>query len=184
MITTFTISIENPELLKEWYHMKEDYQREAKALFLQTVFQIHKYLIRISPLDTGEIRGGWTGILNKYNIDYSAQLFDKSLYDTWKQENKTPEGRTYHDAMAQVMKGAAQSHFEDKPLDITIYNEVPHAIYLEDGTSKIQGRHTTEFVKYKGEYYFNEIFNQWFESLNKAGKIVPIRPEKMKQLTN
>ena len=182
--TTFSIWLENPERLAEWFRIKDDFRAEAKSIYLQAVFEIHKYLIRVSPLDTGELRGGWTGILNKYNQDYSVQIMDTSLYDSWKSTNKTPEGREYHFALDQVMKGASESHFEDTEFDITIINNVPYAEYLESGTSRIQGRHTTELARYKGEFWFNEVFNAWFEQIAKEGKVVPAQPATNKTIIN
>ena len=180
----FNIRLENPERLDQWLRLKEDYKREAKALFLQTVFQIHKYLIRVSPDDTGELKGGWTSILSKYNQDFSMEVQDYTLYDSWKQQNKTQRGREYHFSMDQVMKGASQSRFEESEFDITVINNVPHAEYLEFGTSKIQGRLTTELARYKGEYWFNEIFNEWFEEIAREEKIVPAKPQQTKQTVN
>jgi hypothetical protein len=183
MATSFEVKLENPERLEEWLKIKDDFKREAKALFLQTVFEIHKYLIRVSPLDTGELRGGWTGILNKYNQDYSVPLMDTSLYDHWKNTNKSQYGREYHFALDQVLKGAGQSSFEDAPFDITLINSVPHGEEMENGNSKIQGRHTTELARYKGEYWFNQVFNTWFEQIAKEEKIVKAPPQTTKQLT-
>lgn len=184
MSTTFEIKLENPEVLETWLRIKPEFESKAKALFLQTVFEIHKFLIRVSPDDTGELKGGWTAILNKYNQDYSMEIQDHTLYDSWKQSNTTPEGRAYHFAIDQVLKGASQSTFEDAPFDITIRNNVPHAEYLENGTSKIPGRHTTELARYKGEAWFNSAFNDWFEKIAKEGKIVEVQPKQAKQLTN
>jgi hypothetical protein len=183
MSTYFEISLENPERLEQWLKIKPDFEREAKALFLQTVFEIHKYLIRVSPMDTGELRGGWTGILNKYNQDYSVALMDTSLYDHWKSQNKSQYGKEYHFTLDQVLKGAGQSQFEDSPLDITVINSVLQGDIMENGTSKIQGRHTTELARYKGEYWFNKNFNEWFEQIAKEEKIVKPQPQITKQLT-
>ena len=184
MATTFTIELENPERLQEWFRIKDDFRKEAKALYLQTVFQIHKYLIRVSPLDTGELRGGWTGILNKYNQDFSVVIQDSSLYDHWKSQNKSQYGREYHFAMDQVIKGAQQSQFEESELDVTIINNVPYGEYLENGTSKIPARNTTELARYKGEYWFNERFNEWFEEIAKEEKITPAKSQPNKELIN
>ena len=167
----FSIGLENSEILAQWLNINVDFYRQAESLFLQTVFQIHKYLIRISPVDTGEVRGGWTAVLNKYRQDYTVAMTDFSLYDSWKQGNKTPEGREYHFAWDQVSKGANQSQFEEAPMDITVINSVPQAEYMETGTGKIQARETTELARYKGEYFFNEIFNDWFEDIAKEGKV-------------
>lgn len=184
MSTYFEISLENPERLEQWLKIKPEFEKEAKALFLQTVFNIHKYLILISPLDTGELRGGWTGILNKYSQDYSAQIGDYTLYDHWKQQNKSVAGREYHFSLDQVLKGAGQSKFEDKVFDITVINEVVQANIMENeyGTGTTRGRHTTDLARFWGEDTFNRAFNKWFEQIAKEEKIVKPTPQTTKQL--
>lgn len=163
--------LENTERLDEILRMDEDFMRRAGGLFLDVVFQIHKYLIRLTPLDTGQLRGGWTSILNKYNQDYTRQIVDSSLYDPWKATNRSEEGRRYHFDLAMVAKGASQSLFEDLPMDVTVMNMVPHGEHMEFGTSQIQGRHTTELARYKGEFWFNTVFEKWFEKIASEGKI-------------
>lgn len=168
----FTIALENPERLEEIYNLDKDFERQAKGLFLETVFQIHKYLIQISPMDTGELRGGWTALLLKYNKDFSVQLRDESLYNVWKESNKTEYGKNYHFDPKEFQKGVSQSFLEELPLDISIINTVPQAYYLEFGTSKIPARHTVELARYKGEYTLVKNFEEWFEDIAKNEKIV------------
>lgn len=180
--TTFNIQMLNPERYEEMINTNADFQREAKAEFLRTVFTIHKYLVRISPFDTGELRGGWAGLLKKYNQDFYVELLDSSLYDSWKATNKTPEGREYHFSQDSVNTGISQSTVEELSLDITVINNVPQADYMEFGTSKTQGRATTEIARYKGEFYFNQVFDIWFNEMSKAGKVVSPAPQNNKQL--
>ena len=167
-----SMSIENQERLQEILEMDKDFIRRAHGLFLDVVFQIHKYLIRLTPLDTGELRGGWTSILNKYNQDYTKQILDKSLYDDWKQSNRSAEGREYHIDPAKIVEGASKSFFEDVQFDVTLFNTVEQGEYMEFGTSNIQGRHFTELARYKGEFWFNVIFEKWFEKIADEGRIV------------
>jgi len=174
--TDFRIQIVNPERLQEMLNIKEDFEAQAKALFLNTVFEIHKYLILISPLDTGELRGGWTGILKKYGQDFEKQIRDTSLYDIWKSENKTPKSKEYHFSDDAVQQGINKSTIEDIAFSIAVINNVEYGEYLESGTSKIPARNTTELARYKGEYWFNKQFNDWYEKIAKEGKIVS--PEK------
>lgn len=173
MATKFEVkmSVENEERLNEVLRMDKDFIRRAQGLFLDITFQVHKYLIRVTPLDTGELRGGWTSILNKYSQDYSRQILDKSLYDDWKQSNKTPEGREYHFDPSMVLKGAGQSAFEDLPFDVTVINSVPQGEYMEYGAGGRQGLHTTEFARYKGELALNTAFEKWFEAIAQAESI-------------
>lgn len=159
------MSIENEERLDEILRMDQDFVRRAYGLFLDVVFQIHKYLIRLTPLDTGELRGGWTSILSKYNQDFTRQILDKSLYDDWKQTNKTAYSREYHLDPKKILEGASKSFFEDVPFDVTLFNAVEQGEYMEFGTSQVQGRHFTELARYKGEFWFNVIFENWFEKI-------------------
>jgi len=178
----FKIELLNPERYEEMLRTDADFQREAKVEFLQAVFAIHKYLIKISPVDTGELRGGWAGILRKYNQDFTMELMDFSLYDGWKATNKTPEGREYHFSLDAVNLGVSESLTEELPLDITVINSVPQAEYMEYGTAKIQGRATTDIARFKGEFYFRQIFDSWFDAIAKAGVVVKPTPHTDKQL--
>lgn len=166
------LSIQNKDRLDEILQMDADYERRAAGLFLDVVFQIHKYLIRLTPEDEGELRGGWTSVLQKYGQDYSRQLRDTALYDLWKAQNVTPYYRAYHFDPSAVVRGSTQSFFEDLPFDVTIINAVKQGEYLEFGTARIPGRHFTELARYKGEFWFNHIFEQWFEKIAKEENIV------------
>lgn len=181
----FTISLDNPERLEEILNMGIEFEIGARGLFLETVFEIHKYLIRLTPLDTGELRGGWSGILLKYGQDFSQELKDTSLYDDWKQSNKTPYSREYHFSASEFFKGTTESKIEDsQDFDISIENTVPQGEYLEFGTGKIQGRHTTELATYKGELQFQKAFEEWFEKIATEGKIVAPPSQKHNPITN
>jgi hypothetical protein len=173
MVRSFDVElhVENQERLAEILDMDEDFRRRANGLFLDLVFQIHKYLIRVTPEDTGELRGGWASILRKYNQDYSKQIRDTTLYDAWKSQNVTPYSREYHFDAGAAERGLSQSSYEDLPLDITVINAVPQGEYMEYGTSRIQGRHFTELARYKGEFWFNHVFEEWFNKIASEGKI-------------
>lgn len=169
---TVALSVENEERLDEILEMDEDFQRRAEGLHLDAVFQIHKFLIRLTPMDTGELRGGWLAVLKKYNQDYGKQVRDTSLSDEDKAKNKTPRSREYHFDSSKIEEGASLSFFEDEPFDTTIINAVQHGEYLEFGTSVMAGRHFVELARYKGEFWYNHIFEQWFEKIASEGKIV------------
>lgn len=174
------LSIENRERLDEILAVDENLKKRIEELFLDVVFQVHKYLVRITALDTGELRGGWLGILKKYNQDYSRSIRDtKSAMgyvgtDYFKARNKTPYFREYHFSDAEVEKGAAQSFFEDLPMDVTVVNAVPHASYMEFGVPSkgIEARYSVDFARYKGEFWFNKVFEQYFEQVAEAEGIV------------
>lgn len=166
------LDIENTERLAEILSMSADFERRAKGLFLDIVFQVHKYLIRLTPADELELRGGWTSVLRKYNQDFSKQVHDVTLYDFWKEQNVTPRSRAYHFDEGAIEQGASQSFFEEQPFDITLINAVPHGAYLEFGTAKIPARHFTDLARFKGEFWFNYVFEKWFDKVAAEGKIV------------
>ena len=164
--------MENGERLKELKNLEEDFTSKMNDLFYTFIFRLHRYLIKVTPLDTGELRGGWTSILNKYSKDYSAQIFDVTYSDDAKAQNKTLEGRTYHLDYADVIKGASQSAFEEQPFDITLINNVIQGEYMEHGTGKIQARNFTANAMYKGEDDFKKLCEQWFGMMAHEEKVV------------
>lgn len=175
MANEFTVSvkIENEERLRELLSLEKDFSQNMNSLFYTFIFRIHRYLIQVTPLDTGELRGGWTSILNKYSKDYSAQIFDVTYTDDLKVQNKTKEGKEYHfQGYTDVVKGSTQSTFEELPFDVTIINSVPHGEYMEHGTSKIQARNFTANAMYKGEQDFSRLCELWFGQMAEEEKVV------------
>ena len=161
-----TIRIENPEVLRQWLAMGDDFTAHFEKFFGDFIFEVHKYLIRVSPIDTGMLRGGWASWLDKNNIDYSRQLYDTSIAE------KAP-GRDYHFDPAAVEEGKAYSTFEaPNPLDITILNTVPYGIFLEVGTSKIPARNFVELTRFKAESWAERLFHAWEKKIYDAGEMV------------
>jgi hypothetical protein len=150
------IEVANPDEVEKIIALGDRFEEAAKKVFGAVVFEAHKYLIRVTPIDTGELRGGWTSWLDKNQIDYSRQLYDLSLAD------KAP-GRSYHIEESAIQQGKSESAFEaPSPFDITIINNTPHGFYLEEGTSAIPGRYFVELARYKTELVFEKIFTDWF----------------------
>ena len=85
-----------------------------KTLFKYAVFDCNKYLIRATPMRTGRLRGGWTALLNKYNIDYSAAFMDVTLV----------EGHNEPLSEEAIREGTALSSFIDTDFMITLVNSV------------------------------------------------------------
>jgi hypothetical protein len=168
---TVGLTIENPQVIEDLVNMGNEFERRAQAVFLRFVFQVHKFLIRLTPADTGRLRAGWTSILDKYNQAYDRQFFDTSLYDPWKQTTKDPN---YHWDAKAIAEGKALSTFQDEPFNITIINNVPYGEHLEFGTSVIQGRHFVELARYKAELWFQVIFESWLKRLAEEGKITDL----------
>ena len=163
---SISVIIDNPELLQEALNADAEFKKGVEKTFLNTVFEIHKYLIRVTPIDTGQLRGGWTSFLDKFNEDYSQQLYDIALAD------KAP-GREYHISPEGVQEGKGHSSFEfPAPLDVTLTNSVPYGIFLEEGTSRLAARNFVELAKYKGEFWFQKLMEDWFSQIANAGKVV------------
>ena len=89
------VSVDHPEKVKALEDSMKKFDEYYKKFYKDLVGACHRYLIRLTPLHTGKLRGGWTAFLDKYQIDYSKQLYDTSLYSSWKKANKTPEHREY-----------------------------------------------------------------------------------------
>lgn len=170
------MGIENEERLEEILAMNEKYEEEAKKLFLGTVLRIHRYLIRLTPVDEMELRGGWTALLRKYQQDFTSEIHDIALYDDYKQQNKTPYYRQYHFDEAAALIGASQSTVIETPFDITLENSVIQGGPMEDRTN------FTLRAIWRGEGMFDEAFQEWFESIARAENIIPA-PDQSKKGT-
>ena len=166
-----TLTIENPQQVKEAEKTLQTFNRFSVQLFRNVVFEIHKYLIRVSPIHTGKFRGGWTGFLDKFQQDYSRQMLDTSLYDAIKKGNITPEHREYAIDTGAVGAGKAFSSLEDKTpgeLVVTIENKAPYGNYLEFE----KGGHFAARTQYIGEFWIQKHFELWLDNISKAGVIV------------
>jgi hypothetical protein len=175
-ILKFAFVLENPKEAVVMYKQFDKFPEYYRQLFKSLVVEIHKYLIRITPMHTGKLRGGWTAFLDKYQINYTKQLLDTSLYNIFKRANVTPEYKQYQFNYGEVQKGKASSQLEDKlPMDtdVSIENQVEYKDHLDFGTTRISARHFTEIARYKGELWFTEHFQKWINKMNEAGAIVP-----------
>jgi hypothetical protein len=178
------VTVENPrkvKLLEESFDKFEDYYRK---FFKDIVIETHKYLLRVTPLHTGKLRGGWTAFLDKYQIDYSKQMYDQSLYSSWKGSNKTPEHRVYNVDSAAVEKGKSFSVVSDnlKKFIVVLTNKVPYSEHLNYGTSTIPGRHYLTQTKYKSDFWYKKYMKVWIKSMSKSGIIAP--PPKIDEIPN
>ena len=162
-----TLELANPEIVEKIKTLGDTFEREAQKTFLGFIFEVHKYLIRVTPIDTGELRGGWTAFLDKNNVDYARQIYDISIAD------KAP-GRDYHISEIGIQEGKGLSQFEaPNPFDITIINSVPYALYLEEGTSRMAGRNFVALTRYKAELLYQKVFDAWFRKIQTADDILP-----------
>ena len=165
------LEVENPKVFEEFEALGDNFRAELEKTFKLLVFDINKYLIRVTPIDTGELRGGWTAFLDAEQEDYTKQIFDTSL--AIKARN-----RDFHIGPAGIAKGKQFSTYEfPSPLDFTIINAVPYGFYLEFGTSVMRGRNFVAITRYKGEVRFEAIFNKWFADIAREGRIVPATPD-------
>ncbi len=163
-----TITLENtPEEIERLANRGEAFDRELKIAFTNFIFEVHKYLLRVTPIDTGELRGGWLAYLDAHSIDYSRQVTDTSIAE------KAP-GREYHITPDGIQLGRGFSQYEVPiPTDVTIVNSVPHGIYLEDGTSKIPARNFVGLTRYKAEFLYEKLMKDWLSKIEGVNEIVP-----------
>jgi len=181
----FGVSVEigNKAEVKQAENFEKDFERYNAMFFTSLVGEVHKYLIRLTPIHSGKLRGGWTAFLDKHQIDYTKQIRDTSLYDAWKATNITTEHKYYAFNSQKIEEGKDLSVSEDKlptMTDVTLLNFVPYKDFLEFGTNKIQGRHFSELARYRGEEHFTKNYEAWFSKLQQAGKIV--RPPKVGEI--
>lgn len=163
---SLVIEIEDVKKWNHWIGLDEEFTKHYEKLFIDCVLQAHKYLIRITPFDTGRLRGGWTSYLDNKRKDYSAAFLDTSLIG---------HGGANQDTGA-IQEGKTLSTFQEKYLDVFLSNGVPYASYLETGTSKMAGRHFTSIAKFKAEYIFNSAIELWARECDAAGGIVEPSP--------
>ena len=161
-----TITFANPDEWSKWSEANALFTEYYKILFRQCVYEIHKYLIRVTPLQTGRLRAGWTGILNKYGIDYSAAFMDTALLD---------HAFIKYDQTA-IIEGMAMSDYLDEELDVILINNVPYGEYVEFGTSRMEGQNFTNKARYKGEYVFKKNIKDWFKEITQKQDIVEPQP--------
>lgn len=170
------LKILNPEVLENFKELGTNFEKELEKTFKHLLFDTNKYLIRVTPIDTGELRGGWTSFLDAEQEDYTRQIFDTSLAIK-------ARGRKFHITPEGIQKGKALSTWElPNPLTFTLINNVPHGFHLEHGTSKIRGRNFLALTRYKAEIRFTFIFNEWFREIERAGKLVPFKPTKSPEI--
>ena len=159
-----TITIINPDVWKEFSELSPTFLEYCKVLFKDIVFESHRYLIRVTPMLTGRLRGGWTAILNKYNVDYAAAFMDVSLV-TGHNEPLSQEA---------IKEGMALSQYIDEmdKMDVTIINGVEYAEYVEFGTSMMEGRYYTTKAMYKAEHIMQQAFSAWFRKMTEQQRVV------------
>lgn len=179
-----TLEITNLDEVKAAEKQRGEFERLLRILYLDLVTEIHKYLIRLTPVHTGRLRGGWTAILDKYQKDYSRQITDTSLYDVYKRANTTKEYKDYNIDESAIEDGKRLSEGEDGlpgQLEVSVVNNVPYKDALDFGTSKIDGRHFTDRAQYRGEEFFRQQLEAWLSKISKAGAIVP--PDEVPEIT-
>lgn len=180
-----TVSVENPKKIKELEDSLKKFDEYYRKLYKDLVGACHKYLIRVTPIHSGKLRGGWTSYLDKYQIDYSKQLYDTSLYGSWKKSNKTEEYRSYKFDSTKVDEGKGFSRLEDglpRITEVSIENQVEYKDSMDFGTATVPGRHFTDIALYKSEHWFEKYFKQWLASMEKAGAVVP--PPEVQEIPN
>jgi len=165
-----TITLITPEKWDMWAGISSMFMDNCKLLFKYAVFDTNKYLIRATPLQTGRLRGGWTALLNKYNIDYSAAFMDVTLV-TGHNEPLSQEA---------IREGMALSSYIDTDFLVTLVNDVDYGDYVETGTSKMEGQHFTAKTMYKAELIIKRNLENWFQQCAEKNEIV--KPTQMEEV--
>jgi len=165
-----TITINTPKQWEMWENVRSIFMDNFKVMFKYGVFDANKYLIRATPMQTGRLRAGWTALLNKYNIDYSAAFMDVTLV-TGHNEPLSQEA---------ISEGMALSSFIDTDFMVTLVNGVPYADYVETGTSKMEGQHFTLKSTYKAELIMKRYMEEWMRICSGEGQIVA--PQQMEEV--
>ena len=166
---SLNIEIVNPELWNRFMNLTPLFEEKYKDYFKEIVFQCHKYLIRVTPIQTGRLRGGWTGILNKYNIDYTREFMDMTLLDVMANTGKALDVKA-------INEGMALSTFEEAEYVMSVTNNVLYGEYVEFGTSKMEARYFTTRALYKSEFIFKKALSDWFKEISESGDIVDPKP--------
>jgi len=161
---SLTITFVNPEKWKTFMAMTPDFMEKYAILFKNCVFESHRYLIRVTPIQTGRLRAGWTGILNKYNQDYTRAFADTALLDFIAIDGKPL-------SQEAIMEGMAMSQFIDSEFNVSLINNVPYSEFVEYGTSKMEGRYFTKQASYKAEYIFEHSMEEWIRQMSIAGEV-------------
>ena len=165
-----TITINTPKKWDMWENVRSIFMENFKILFRYAVFDSNKYLIRATPMLTGRLRGGWTALLNKYNIDYSAAFMDVTLVT----------GHNQPLSQEAIIEGMALSSFIDTDFMVTLVNGVFYADYVESGTSKMEGQHFTLKSVYKAELIMRRYVEEWANRCSEASEIV--EPKQMEEV--
>jgi hypothetical protein len=159
---SLTITINTPEKWDMWQNVSSIFMENFKTLFRYGVLDSNKYLIRATPMQTGRLRGGWTALLNKYNVDYSAAFMDVTLV-TGHNEPLSQEA---------IREGMALSSYIDTDFMVTLVNGVDYADYVETGTSKMEGQHFTAKTMYKAELIMKKYIEEWAKQCSEKSAIV------------
>lgn len=165
-----TITINTPENWEKWKNMAPTFLENLQLAFKYAVFDCNKYLIRATPMLTGRLRGGWTALLNKHNIDYSAAFMDVTLV-TGHNEPLSEEA---------IREGMALSSCIETENLISITNGVDYADYVETGTSRMEGQHFTLKTMYKSELIMANYIRSWAKKCSEKGEIV--KPEQQEEV--
>jgi len=164
---TVHITLDNPEVWDEWLNCPGLFMKYWEDYFREIVFECHRYLIRVTPISTGRLRAGWTGILNKYNQDYQAEMMDTSLVEYV---------RDYKPNLEAQVEGLSLSQYVDEAFIKTLINNVPYGEYNEWGTSIIAGQFFTHKAMFKSEQIFKDAVENWYKLLTETGRVVEPPP--------
>lgn len=163
---TVTIQVSDVERWNKYLDLSPKLAAGFKKVFENVVVEGNKYLIRLTPFDTGRLRGGWTSYLDKKNVDYVAAFMDTSLIEVKQLRN---------DADA-INEGKGFSSFTESENQVTLVNSVPYIEYVEHGTSRMPARNFTRRAMYKIEHIFQKAVDGWMKECTEAGDFIDPKP--------
>ncbi len=157
------------EIFKYFDGLHLKFERAALMIHRKTVFEILIYLIRLTPVVTGRLRGSWTPFLDKYGKQsfYARYLNDRALSGG---RPKTITGRAMATlggvvGMSAVDEGKRLGFYLDNALLTTVGSNVVYA------GSVNQKSHYLDKTVAQAQTLINKNFESFLEASRKAGWI-------------
>ncbi len=162
--------------IAKWFdgqHVK--FERAALMVHRKTVFEILIYLIRLTPVVTGRLRGSWTPFLDKYGKQsfYARYLNDRSLAGG---RPKTIGGQVMATlggvlGMSAVAQGKRLGFFMDNALLTTVGSNVVYGAKVDESS------HYMTKTAAQAQLLINQNFENFVEASTKSGWIPDLKDD-------
>jgi len=134
--------------------MGEEFVEKAELVHRKSVFEILLELIRLTPVDSGRLRGSWTAFFAKHGAE---DMYQNSL------ERPAPGQATTKTKFSPkaFAEGQADGEFIDQPFDTTIASNVVYSKYVE--------RRLKFVLKAlaKGQTWYKENFRNFYKAIGR-----------------